>query len=67
VGLYQSLFFKSWSVVVKDVREASQPHMPTHTLRRIVTANTAEAAIDKMKQYLTNEGFMFGVVTAELG
>lgn len=64
MGFYGSVFFKSWLVVAQNVEGVlgKQPK-----LSMIVSAVDAEEACDKVRAYLTAEGFSFGPVAAYFG
>lgn len=63
MGFYGSVFFKSWLVVAQNVETPErQPKVSM-----IVQAVTAEDACDKMRHYLTDEGFKFGPISAFFG
>jgi hypothetical protein len=64
MGFYGSVFFKSWLVEALDV-EAFREKQPKISM--IVKAVDAEDACDKMRTYLTDEGFQFGAIKALLG
>ena len=64
MGFYGSLFFKSWYVVAQNV-ESSPERRPKFSM--IVSAVSAEEACDKMRSYLTEEGFQFGQIAAFYG
>ena len=63
MGFYGSMFFKSWLVVAQSVEEPA----PEPKISMIVMAATAEDACDKVRGYLTAEGFKFGPVAAFFG
>ena len=64
MGFYGSVFFRSWLVVAQNVES---PRGATPKVSMILTAATAEDACDKMRSYLTAEGFSFGPVAAFFG
>jgi hypothetical protein len=64
VGFYGSVFFRSWLVVAQNV-ETPRGWQPKVSM--IVTAATAEDACDKMRNYLSAEGFKFGPIAAFFG
>ena len=64
MGFYGSIFFRSWLVVAQNV-EGLREKQPKFSL--IVTAASAEDACEKMRSYLTAEGFKFGPVSAFFG
>lgn len=64
MGFYGSVFFRSWLVVAQNV-EGPRDKQPK--VEMILTAATAEDACDKMRSYLTAEGFKFGPVAAFFG
>ncbi|MDB5097181.1 MAG: hypothetical protein JWM80_1602 [Cyanobacteria bacterium RYN_339] len=64
MGFYGSVFFKSWLVVAQNV-EGPREKQPKVSM--IVSAVTAEDACDKVRSYLSAEGFKFGPVAAFFG
>lgn len=64
MGFYGSLFFKSWLVEAQG-KEDIQEKQPKISM--IVMAVTAEDACDKVRSYLTAEGFDFGPIAAFYG
>lgn len=64
MGFYGSIFFRSWLVVAQNVEGQREPQPK---LSMIVSAVSAEEACDKMRSYLTAEGFKFGPVSAFFG
>jgi hypothetical protein len=64
MGFYGSVFFKSWLVEAQDV-EGHREKQPKISM--IVKAVDEEDACDKMRAYLTDEGFKFGAIKALLG
>jgi hypothetical protein len=64
MGFYGSVFFRSWLVVAQNVES---PRGAPPKVSMIVTAATAEDACDKVRSYLTAEGFSFGPVAAFFG
>lgn len=64
MGFYGSVFFKSWLVVAQNV-EYQREKQPKVSM--IVQAFSAEDACDKMRCYLTAEGFKFGPIAAFFG
>ena len=64
MGFYGSVFFKSWLVVAQNV-EGLPGQLPRLSI--IVSAMNAEEACDKVREYLTIEGFKVGPVAAFFG
>jgi hypothetical protein len=64
VGFYGSVFFRSWLVVAQNV---GGPRGQEPKVSMIVSAATAEDACDKMRNYLSAEGFTFGPIAAFYG
>lgn len=64
MGFYGSVFFKSWLVEAQDV-EGPKEKQPKISM--IMTAVSAEEACDKMRNYLTDEGFRVGPIAAFFG
>lgn len=64
MGFYGSIFFKSWLVVAQNV-EGNRERRSKVSM--IVDAVTAEDACDKVRKYLTEEGFKFGPIAAFFG
>jgi hypothetical protein len=64
MGFYASIFFKSWLVVAQNVRGADTY---SDKFSMILDAPTREDAVNKMREYLTQEQFSFGTIHAHLG
>lgn len=64
MGFYGTVFFRSWLVEAQDV-EGPREKQPKVSM--IVTAVTAEEACDKVRGYLTSEGYKVGPVAAFFG
>jgi hypothetical protein len=64
VGFYGSVFFRSWLVVAQNV---GGPRGQEPKFSMIVSAATAEDACDKLRNYLSAEGFTFGPIAAFYG
>lgn len=64
MGFYGSLFFRTWLVVARAT-EPGRGRVGDHSL--IVLAATEEEAIDKVRGYLTAEGFQVGPIEARFG
>ncbi len=65
MGFYGSVFFKSWLVVAQNIEGREKEKQPKVSM--IITAVSAEDACDKMRSYLTDEGFKFGPIAAFFG
>lgn len=64
MGFYGSMFFRSWLVVAQNVEGQREPQPK---VSMILVAWSAEEACDKMRSYLSAEGFKFGPVAAYYG
>ncbi len=67
MGFYGSGFFKSWLVGGRNVEGREGPKEKQPKVSMIITAVSAEDACEKMRSYLTDEGFKFGPIAAFFG